>query len=301
MTLEPTPDSQTEIEEVTDRAIEVPDDEQLYCPACAYNLTGLVTARCPECGSLFDLEALRAIRDDELAYTMPWELTDQLTLRQRLLYTAYVSVGRPEPFCKSFGFIPRRTRAARFFLICVVLISASVAAFGAISAIADASLRSTTYSLPLAQYLVLPAIFSCLYIVLLTLVASALIALLTRHRDRRRHFWPWWTMLRYAAAHFLLVPLFLPFGILLSALYRVHTIVGVYGLLAIGQVASTFLWAFTIRHLVRHRTGLGRLLSWSLFLFLLVFAMTGGVFLAIGIDQLYDWLYFAILRFRRRW
>ncbi len=34
-------------------------DENLFCPVCEYNLTGLARTRCPECGEDFDREALR--------------------------------------------------------------------------------------------------------------------------------------------------------------------------------------------------------------------------------------------------
>lgn len=36
-----------------------PIDERLYCPKCAYNLTGVIESRCPECGRPFNRLALR--------------------------------------------------------------------------------------------------------------------------------------------------------------------------------------------------------------------------------------------------
>jgi len=45
----------------------LPEDSGLRCPACEYNLTGLDSARCPECGRLLDWPAIRRARDLEAA------------------------------------------------------------------------------------------------------------------------------------------------------------------------------------------------------------------------------------------
>jgi hypothetical protein len=48
-------------DELPDAALDRPlVDSRLRCPACDYNLTGIVEHRCPECGSSFDPEELRA-------------------------------------------------------------------------------------------------------------------------------------------------------------------------------------------------------------------------------------------------
>jgi hypothetical protein len=39
-------------------------DSGLRCPRCEYNLTGLIDARCPECGAPFSWEAVRAAADN---------------------------------------------------------------------------------------------------------------------------------------------------------------------------------------------------------------------------------------------
>ena len=39
---------------------------------------------------------------------------------------------------------------------------------------------------------------------MITALASLLAGGALRHRDGRRHFWPWWTIYRYAVGHFLL-------------------------------------------------------------------------------------------------
>lgn len=45
-----------------------PDDLRLYCPNCGYNVTGLSTQRCPECGKEFDLDKLREPSPAERAW-----------------------------------------------------------------------------------------------------------------------------------------------------------------------------------------------------------------------------------------
>src|SRR4051812_24212148 len=36
-----------------------PNEDEVLCPLCDYNLRGLTEARCPECGAKFDWEELR--------------------------------------------------------------------------------------------------------------------------------------------------------------------------------------------------------------------------------------------------
>lgn len=46
-----------------------PVDERLYCPKCAYNLTGLSDSQCPECGTAFDRKNLRR---DSMKWAAPY-------------------------------------------------------------------------------------------------------------------------------------------------------------------------------------------------------------------------------------
>lgn len=50
-----------------------PVDEQLHCPQCGYNLTGIASRRCPECGVRFDRRALM-IDPRILGRPLPWPL-----------------------------------------------------------------------------------------------------------------------------------------------------------------------------------------------------------------------------------
>lgn len=43
---------------MSDAAPKPPEDKQLHCPKCGYDLTGLSTQQCPECGTPFDLTRL---------------------------------------------------------------------------------------------------------------------------------------------------------------------------------------------------------------------------------------------------
>jgi hypothetical protein len=51
----------------------LPRDEGLRCLACGYNLTGLADERCPECGEVFDPEALRAALSGRTAPVPGWD------------------------------------------------------------------------------------------------------------------------------------------------------------------------------------------------------------------------------------
>ncbi len=60
-----------------DYGLPVPQNPPHVCPACEYNLTGLTSRRCPECGTPFTLiEARRAARRNE-----PIEIEDRRAQR----------------------------------------------------------------------------------------------------------------------------------------------------------------------------------------------------------------------------
>src|SRR3954453_22406256 len=46
----------------------LPIDTGLHCPRCKYNLTGVTTSRCPECGEQFVLADLRKGRFSHLVW-----------------------------------------------------------------------------------------------------------------------------------------------------------------------------------------------------------------------------------------
>lgn len=49
------------------------DAPELICPHCAYNLRGLPTNRCPECGETFDVAEIRARQSDQPRDAIPWD------------------------------------------------------------------------------------------------------------------------------------------------------------------------------------------------------------------------------------
>lgn len=57
----------------TARPMAIKASERLSCPACDYNLTGLTSTRCPECGEPIGVERRRRLSGTEEQSAVPWD------------------------------------------------------------------------------------------------------------------------------------------------------------------------------------------------------------------------------------
>lgn len=93
-----------------------------------------------------------------------------------------------------------------------------------------------------------------IYVSFISCCASLALGVLVRHRDGQRHFWPWWTILRFAAGHFLLA---FPFPIVCAGFayfldLPMSLTMSVVGPLVL--LGCVILWGFTLEQVVKSRT-----------------------------------------------
>lgn len=97
-----------------------PPDEPLRCPTCEYNLTGITSAQCPECGTVIDWNALRAERERER--TRPgtcWERWPWYLKPAGFAVTALHVAVTPWIFAAQLPSRPRLRWPLAFALLCV--------------------------------------------------------------------------------------------------------------------------------------------------------------------------------------
>jgi len=102
-----------------------PPDDPLVCLACDYNLTGITSARCPECGRALDWDALRAERErDRGRRGTPWERWPWYLKPAGLLVTAFQVALLPWVFASQLPAHPRLRWPLTFALLCLASIMA---------------------------------------------------------------------------------------------------------------------------------------------------------------------------------
>ena len=106
-----------------------PRDEGIYCPNCDYNLTGLEGALCPECGSTFDREQLRAAVAVGLVPLMPWEHRQPGggDVLRAFWQTVSISCGQPKRFAAAFSVRPPVSKSLSFYAACLAAHAAAMA------------------------------------------------------------------------------------------------------------------------------------------------------------------------------
>jgi hypothetical protein len=97
-----------------------PLPEGMICPECAYDLRGLTSERCPECGE--DLGILH--RREPL---IPWEHREDLGFVRAYLATMASVFWRSEKFCRAMATPVSHQRAASFRFITTCILSISLA------------------------------------------------------------------------------------------------------------------------------------------------------------------------------
>ena len=183
----------------------VDEDEEIYCPICNYNLSGIFSGRCPECGSLFDRNALIAAQQANAITLIPWDDPEPMAYRRRLLRTLRICLLDAERFAFAFSVQPRKSNAGVFFLwitlATTVLTTLSVLAYAAAVRLS----RDPFSGLPDNTAMALAALlFAPSNLILTTLISSLYLGASCPHYDGNRHFRPWLNISAYASAHYLL-------------------------------------------------------------------------------------------------
>ncbi len=255
-----------------------PDDEQIYCPVCGYNLTGNRTGRCSECGALFDRDKLIEARRRGAEGVMPWEHVQRYSFRQRFWRTMVVSCIRPERFAMALAAQPKRSRSWSFFVLCLGLTWFYVLGLAGV-------LRGPPTS-SLGEWLLdAGALFVLLLVPLIAAHAAvaATCALLVRLPDRSRRWGPWWSVVQYASSHWTLIwaSLVVVGPLLILADSDLDLILGLLG--PMFYLGCGLLWACTISAVVasRLRASPGRFIPLTIVIVPAVVAWVASVFLLV--------------------
>src|SRR5688500_8369425 len=95
----------------------MPDlSDDLLCGPCGYNLRGVASDRCPECGAPFD-------RDHLVGNLIPWEQRRHIGLLRGFFATAWLATANPRALVAKADH-PINGAAALVFACIVVLIAA---------------------------------------------------------------------------------------------------------------------------------------------------------------------------------
>ncbi len=299
--LEPLPAQDTDTTSIpTAVPVAVPvqiDDEEIYCPVCNYNLTGVFSGRCPECGALFDRYALIAAQQANQITLIPWDDPEEMPLRQRFWATLKICLVNPERFAFAFSVRPQKTRVAAFFVgttLATMLIGLLVFLAYALGVQWAEDWNPFTH-LSLT-YCVDVCVFTVLSILLATFLSAVMLFAFCPHYDGKNHFMPWLSISAYASAHYMMTAAAIPVALV------VPSMVARPGLFEFCSFAFAFwtgclaLCALTIRAVVRLRTS-GRTTAESALMLLLLIHFVVAITMAAMAPQIAEpimW-FFSIL------
>ena len=188
-------------------------DEEIYCPLCNYNLTGVYSGRCPECGGVFHRESLIAAQQTNQITVMPWDDPERMSIFRRFGRTLAICLFNARRFAFAFSVQPQRTRAASFKLIVMLIAWLMAAVPVLVGAELVRTSGSTVFLGKPGDVLGIGLITVGLLFVaanVLTLLSALVLWLLCPHYDGRLHYGPWYAIAAYAAAHWGFVGLGLP-------------------------------------------------------------------------------------------
>lgn len=189
-------------------------DEEIYCPLCNYNLTGVHSGRCPECGGIFHREALFAAQKANQITLMPWDDPEPMSVFRRFGRTLSVCLFNARRFAFAFSVQPQRTRAASFQILVMLAVTALSCLPVLVGAAVSRSGKNLVLTVDLDDVLgigLLTVAVILIVLVFLTLLSAAILWLLCPHYDGSLKFGPWYAITAYATAHWLFIGAALPF------------------------------------------------------------------------------------------
>ena len=248
------------------------EGEGIYCPICNYNLTGILSGRCPECGSMFHREALLEAQRSNQVTLIPWECPGYMPMLQRLGQTLRICLFKPDRFAFAFSVQPQRTRAWSFFVGVLFTTLGITTAIVAIAIWLDSSEINT----PLDTILNLIGVmlFTALLVAGTTLATSITLWLTNPHYDGLRHFTPWLSICCYASSHYLMVAIVLPFALLEGIITNGFIMMNIS--MGIVMLGCGGLCGFTLKAVMNHRTARHRQNAMGPFLLVVIY-LTGPI------------------------
>jgi hypothetical protein len=233
----------------------VTEDEEIYCPVCSYNLSGIFSGRCPECGAYFDRPALIAAQQANAITLIPWDDPQELKFWERLYRTVRICLLDAEHFAFAFSVRPRESKATSFFVgVLVATVLIGVAASLVFQLGTWFSIQSFYGFADLLKFVCSLGVFIPLTIGTATILSGLFLWIFCPHYDGQRHFAPWLTIAAYAAAHYLMIAAMIPVSFILPILFD-RSSTAEFGAVAFSiWLGCGILCVFTLRAVIDWRT-----------------------------------------------
>lgn len=196
-------------------------DAHVYCPRCAYNLTGVAAPRCPECGNDFDPASLRRRASWRVQQSTPWDSWGGI---RGYLQTWALAALQPRQLAE---FFPRRHSVDHAQAYTVISCGLAVAALLA-SVLVPATLQSATtrYAPPMSALdiaLFIGVAACCAAVLTMTvwvceMLIAVLISRIVQPRDPANRYRYWRGLVHYLSGFAPLSALWLSCGVIVTTL-----------------------------------------------------------------------------------